>query len=189
MGDLRSFRGRWWLDNPAKDREESSRRRPSADYPQPHLILKAMFSLKRLSGLLLGSFLVVSCTPLPPFEPAPGPGPVTAEAQPVSLPKTPEQIKEEERKRQERIKANEEARKRREALEAEKNERIKPIESGTREPVKPPSKYRTAMPIPGKPGFVYNPWTNRSVDVRGIPSGTLIRDPNDGDPTHKFRVP
>ena len=151
-----------------------------------------MFSLKPLAGLLLGSFLAVSCAPLPPIDPTPIPGPVTADARPVELPSgpmTPEQAKEEERKNLERIKANEEARKRREALEAEKNERIKPVESGSREPIKPQSKYRTAMPIPGKPGFVYNPWTNRSVDVRGIPSGTLIRDPNDGDPTHKFRVP
>lgn len=148
-----------------------------------------MFSLKRLAGLLLGGFLAVSCAPLPPIEPVPGPGPVTVDAQPVGVPKTPEQAAEEERKKLERLKANEEARKRREALEAEKNERIEPVESGSREPVKPQSKYRTAMPIPGKPGFVYNPWTNRSVDVRGIPSGTLIRDPNDGDPTHKFRVP
>ncbi len=148
-----------------------------------------MFSFKRLIGFILGSFLGISCTPLPPVEPTPIPGPVTADAQPVQVPQTPEQVQEEERKKQERIRANEEARKRREALEAEKNERITPVEPGTRDPVKPQSKYRTAMSIPGKPGFVYNPWTNRSVDVRGIPSGTLIRDPNDGDPTHKFRVP
>ena len=64
---------------------------------------------------------------------------------------------------------------------------IQPI---PREPIKRfGSKYRTARAIVTKPGYVFNPWTNRAVDVRGIPNGTLIRDPNDGNPDHKFRVP
>jgi len=49
--------------------------------------------------------------------------------------------------------------------------------------------YRYALQIPGKEGFVFNPFTNNPVDVRGIPSGTLVRDPQDGDANHKFRVP
>ena len=55
----------------------------------------------------------------------------------------------------------------------------------------PPSRkdYRVAVPIPGKAGFVFNPFTNDPVDVRAIPPGTLVRDPNDPDPEHKFRVP
>ena len=54
----------------------------------------------------------------------------------------------------------------------------------------PPSRdYRVAVPMPGKEGFVFNPFTNHPVDVRGIPPGTLVRDPNDPDPDHKFRVP
>ena len=43
--------------------------------------------------------------------------------------------------------------------------------------------------IPGKEGFVFNPYTNNPVDVRGIPSGTLVRDPQDPNKDHKFRVP
>lgn len=46
-----------------------------------------------------------------------------------------------------------------------------------------------ATKIPGKEGFVFNPFTNNPVDVRGIPSGTLVRDPQDPDESHKFRVP
>ena len=46
-----------------------------------------------------------------------------------------------------------------------------------------------AVPIPGKEGFVFNPFTNDPVDVRAIPPGTLVRDPNDPNPDHKFRVP
>ncbi len=53
----------------------------------------------------------------------------------------------------------------------------------------PRQDYRIAVPIPGKEGFVFNPFTNDPVDVRAIPSGTLVRDPNDPDPDHKFRVP
>ena len=53
----------------------------------------------------------------------------------------------------------------------------------------PRQDYRVAVPIPGKEGFVFNPFTNDPVDVRAIPSGTLVRDPNDPDPDHKFRVP
>ena len=53
----------------------------------------------------------------------------------------------------------------------------------------PRQDYRVAVPSPGKEGFVFNPFTNDPVDVRAIPSGTLVRDPNDPDPDHKFRVP
>jgi hypothetical protein len=44
-----------------------------------------------------------------------------------------------------------------------------------------------ALPVPGKPGFVFTPFRkNAVVDVRGIPSGRLARDPSTGG---VFRVP
>lgn len=46
-----------------------------------------------------------------------------------------------------------------------------------------------ASKIPGKTGFVFNPYNNNMVDVRGLPSGSLVRDPNDSNSEHKFRVP
>ncbi len=46
-----------------------------------------------------------------------------------------------------------------------------------------------AAPVPGKTGFVYNPYTHNQVDVRGIPSGTKVRDPHDANPSHVFKVP
>lgn len=46
-----------------------------------------------------------------------------------------------------------------------------------------------AVAIPGKSGFVFNPYTNGIVDVRGVPPGTLVRDPADPDQSHMFRVP
>ncbi len=156
-----------------------------------------MFSLKLNLMLLLGSLLCVSCTLPEPYQASnPQQSPPVAGVVAPNLPKTPEQIKKEADLKKARDKANAEAKARRERL---KNEReangggstgttdiIPPI---TRDPVKRTSKYRTARAIVTKPGYVFNPWTNKAVDVRGIPSGTLIRDPNDGNPDHKFRVP
>lgn len=52
-----------------------------------------------------------------------------------------------------------------------------------------PTTYRYATKVEGKEGFVHNPYTQNQVDVRGIPSGTLVRDPHDSNSAHKFRVP
>lgn len=62
--------------------------------------------------------------------------------------------------------------------------------------------YRYAMPVPGRGGWVYNPYTNRPVDVRGVESGRLIYDERDpanrqedgtlkpvSEMPNKFRVP
>jgi hypothetical protein len=41
----------------------------------------------------------------------------------------------------------------------------------------------TAKPVPGKPGFVYNPFnpsTRILLDVRGHPSGSTVKDPGSG---------
>lgn len=153
-----------------------------------------MFYTKHLIGLLLSGLLFVSCTPLPPYQGVPNPNaPQPVQATEV---KTPEELKKEQELRKAREKANAEAKARREALRKKKEANPTPtsnpqkvIQAEKREPVKRPSNYRTAIAIPGKPGFVYNPWTNKAVDVRAIPSGQLIRDPNDGNPDHKFRVP
>ncbi len=54
----------------------------------------------------------------------------------------------------------------------------------------PRPDYKVGLPIPGKPGFIFNPFTNNPVDVRGIPSGTLVEDPQDPNGSkHRFRVP
>lgn len=62
--------------------------------------------------------------------------------------------------------------------------------------IKPPAptsskkNYPTAAAVPGRPGFVYNPYTHTMVNVTGIRSGQLCADPEDPDAaTHKFRVP
>jgi len=53
----------------------------------------------------------------------------------------------------------------------------------------PTSSYPVAMPIPGKSGYVYNPYNNNPVYVEGIPSGKTVRDPKDPNTDHVFRLP
>ena len=50
-----------------------------------------------------------------------------------------------------------------------------------------PTSYPFARPVPNNPGFVFNPYTQAKVDVRGLPSGTLVTDPR--NETQKFYVP
>lgn len=60
---------------------------------------------------------------------------------------------------------------------------------------KPPTEqkradYPFANPVPGKDGFVFSPFNNKVVDVRDIPSGTLVMDPTYPAADKKyFRVP
>ena len=64
------------------------------------------------------------------------------------------------------------------------------------------TNYRYAIPVPGRKGWVYNPYTNTTVDARGVESGRLIYDETDpanrredgtlkpiAEMPHKFRVP
>jgi hypothetical protein len=56
--------------------------------------------------------------------------------------------------------------------------------------VQPKSDYPFGTPVPGKEGFVFSPYNNKLLDVRGIASGTLVEDTT-YPPTEKkyFRVP
>lgn len=50
--------------------------------------------------------------------------------------------------------------------------------------------YAFASKVPGKEGFVFSPYNNKVVDVRDIPSGTLVADPTYSASEKKyFRVP
>ena len=46
-----------------------------------------------------------------------------------------------------------------------------------------------AKPVPGREGYVFNPHTGGIVNVKGVQGGMLVRDPNDPNPNHVFRVP
>jgi len=60
------------------------------------------------------------------------------------------------------------------------------------EPTEPTGRggVQVARPVPGKPGFVFSPFNNKIIDVKGIPSGTLVQDPTYPASEKKyFRVP
>ncbi len=68
------------------------------------------------------------------------------------------------------------------------SETIEPVKKDT-EPKKS-SDYQFANKVPGKEGFVFSPYNNKVVDVRDIPSGTLVQDPTYPPAEKKyFRVP
>lgn len=60
-----------------------------------------------------------------------------------------------------------------------------------RPPAQPPRQdFAFANPVPGKEGFVFSPYNNKVVDVRDIPSGTLVQDPTyPAEEKKYFRVP
>ncbi len=77
---------------------------------------------------------------------------------------------------------------------------IKPSESPATSPTTSPTvkpttavkkpEYSYASKVPGKEGFVFSPYNNKVVDVRDIPSGTLVQDPTYPASEKKyFRVP
>lgn len=65
------------------------------------------------------------------------------------------------------------------------------------EPTPPPqaptprtTAHPVASPVPDKPGFLFSPYNNQIIDVRGIPAGTLVADPTYPAADRKFfRVP
>ena len=77
---------------------------------------------------------------------------------------------------------------------------IKPSEGPATSPTTSPTvkpttavkkpEYSYASKVPGKEGFVFSPYNNKVVDVRDIPSGTLVQDPTYPASEKKyFRVP
>ena len=44
--------------------------------------------------------------------------------------------------------------------------------------------------MPGRDGFVFSPYNNKLIDVKGFPSGAKVRDPHYAASENKFfRVP
>lgn len=47
-----------------------------------------------------------------------------------------------------------------------------------------------ARPVPGKPGYVFSPYNNQVIDVKGVPPGTLVADPMyPAEEKKYFRIP
>ncbi len=156
-----------------------------------------MISFKNSFTLIASAFVAVSCSPMPPEA-----GLVVQEAPDTQ--KIIEQQKADQaaaaRAKARQAAAAKKAAAKKSALAKKAEERKKQIASKKtvfEDPGRPPEppkpvkpKYPTAKSIPGKPGFVFNPYTYEPVDVRGIPGQSLVFDPNDPDKSaHKFRVP
>lgn len=134
--------------------------------------------LKQWSLLLTAAAVLASCSPYPPDQPRhimppPMPDVITPQI------KTPAEI------------ARDQEAAARRAADRKREQAARELEAANK-PVTPPKPdkptYPKATSIPGKAGHVFNPYTNDPVDVRGIPSGSLVTDPNDSE-SRKFRVP
>ncbi|MBK1829666.1 hypothetical protein JIN77_02930 [Verrucomicrobiaceae bacterium R5-34] len=137
-----------------------------------------MKDLTKLIILPLGFVaLVGACAPYPPY---PGQEPQQQQIHPTP----PQQSVADEQQRK-----LEESRARLRREEERRQQEAQAATPSINNQAKPKPKYPTAAAVPGKPGFVFNPFTHNIVDVKGIGSGKLVKDPEDSDPTHKFRVP
>lgn len=100
---------------------------------------------------------------------------------------------------QQKIQAQrDELKKKEEAVKKEEPKEIVQTPGGTIPPTeapKPPveekkSDYPVANKVPSKEGYVFSPFNNKLIDVRGIPSGMLVSDPTYPESEKKhFRVP
>ena len=143
------------------------------------------------ASVLIGGFLFVSCVPYPENQ---GSGRRPGGNDPNAKVLTPEEL---EAKKKDELKKKEEAENKKKQDELAKlNNPDNPDgnSSGDTQPKpgpKPPKKdWPFANAVPGKEGFVFSPYNNKMVDVRDIPSGTLVQDPTYPAAEQKrFRVP
>lgn len=152
--------------------------------------MKDMISFRQLCVLLFSSAFFISCAPYPPDGPIGAPVPNAEQVVIV------DQITKEKDKPQVEIEKQKEANRerlaaaawRKKQAELEGNDSTTTVTKKDVTSTKPKSKYPTATRT--REGFVKNPYTGVEVDVRGIPGGSLVRDPDDPNKaTNKFRVP
>jgi cytoskeletal protein RodZ len=133
---------------------------------------------------LIGCLAFVSCYPLPDKQRAEGP--------PKKNETVTSQDQQKIQEQRDRMKENEEKVKTEATSDVPKETPETTTTTTTPDkPVeKPRSDYSFANPVPGKEGFVFSPYNNKLVDVRDIPSGTLVQDPTYPASEKKyFRVP
>lgn len=132
---------------------------------------------------VLGSLALASCYPIK--EGPRNRGPRQKEAEQTVSSQDQQKIKEQREKMKERDERKQEQVTERPKERTEENVTTPP------KPAEPKTKdYAFANPVPGKEGFVFSPYNQRLVDVRDIPSGTLVQDPTYPASEKKyFRVP
>jgi len=134
----------------------------------------------------LGCVLLASCSP---YNESQNKKPTQKQAQKTVTSTDPQKVQEQRDKMKE-------------TEELKKKEELKSVTpetpsttNKTVETPKPPAEekradYMFANKVPGKDGFVLSPYNNKQVDVRDIPSGTLVQDPTyTGAGKGYFRVP
>ncbi|QJE94600.1 hypothetical protein [Luteolibacter luteus] len=151
-------------------------------------------NLRLILPAAASALLAASCTPY--VEPPPEPPADPAQRKQLT-PEEQEKInkqREEKRKREEELKA--EGTNTQPDGETPKVEPTTPDGGGEKAPAPPkPANEKkeappVARPIPGKPGFVFSPFNNKPIDVKGFPPGSLVADPTYPASEKKhFRVP
>ncbi len=137
------------------------------------------------ASVALGGVLLASCYPYDENanrKPAQGP------AQKNVSSAEQQKIKEQ----REKMKAQNDLKKKESAGETSDTtpETTSPSGETTKPPVEEKRDYAVANKVPGKDGYVFSPYNNKLVDVRDIPSGTLVQDPTyTGAGKGYFRVP
>ena len=141
-----------------------------------------MMNIRLSTGFaVIGSVLLVSCYPVNE-NPRQKPGAKPAEK--IAAKPDPQAIKDKEalrKKEQEELAQNNPPENPNPSTQP--TDRTKPSGEAKRE-------YVYANKVPGKDGFVFSPYNNKVVDVRDIPTGTLVMDPTYPAAEKKFfRVP
>ena len=136
------------------------------------------------SGLAaLGGVLLASCTPYQETPP-----PDKTPATPETTATTPDPLKLKEQEELKKKEAEELAKNK--AAENPTTTTQPTTEKQPKAPTEAKRDYAFANKVPGKDGFVFSPYNNKVVDVRDIPSGTLVQDPTYPAVEKKyFRVP
>ncbi len=141
----------------------------------------------------IASLLLASCYPV---NENPNRNPFAKKQDKTAPALTPEQQKAKEaedlKKKQEVEKKSAEIKNTTETTTPTENSTTETTETTTtkKEEPKKSSDYSFANKVPGKDGFVFSPYNNKVVDVRDIPSGTLVQDPTYPASEKKyFRVP
>jgi hypothetical protein len=153
---------------------------PPLNFRTPIIAMKSKFLL---SMPLVGCLAFVSCYPLPDKQTG-----ATPPKNDQTVTSADQQKIQEQR---DRMKETEEKKTELTTTDAPKE---KPegaaISPPPEKPVEKRGDYAFANPVPGKEGFVFSPYNQKLVDVRDIPSGTLVQDPTYPASEKKyFRVP
>ena len=144
-------------------------------------------NLRISTGLVaFGCILLASCYPYNENNKKKTKAPENATA--TAEQKTKEQAEALKKKQQDEIKKKEETP---ETNKPDENTNTgNTTETKTQPPAEKRNDFAFANKVPGKEGFVFSPYNNKVVDVRDIPSGTLVQDPTYPAAEKKyFRVP